>query len=198
MDFLPSSGHGWLTSFGAARCSTRQIRLIAVASMAMSVTAVITIISTVTMAFIAATVIPTMVTLTPVLIRRTVVAAIVVMRCAMSWLWPTMRPMPVRRRLAQEIHLLTTGVVMRAMPAPVLGMTGRHPHVLRPALRHHGARRHSQHGLGIHHRRRRGITDVNAPINTGSQLARNRTADIVLCLSQGGNAHQAQSRDGAK
>lgn len=96
---------------------------------------------------------------------------------------------PVRRRIAQEVHRAAAGTVACAVLAPVLGMAGRHPHVDR--RRGHGRRRDDDGPL-VQQRRRRGIAYVHGAVDTRSQLARDRAADIGLRLGRKGRAGQRQ------
>lgn len=100
----------------------------------------------------------------------------------------TRRPgMPVRRRVAQEVHRAAAGAVAGAMLAPVLGVARGHPHVDR--RRGHGGRR-NDHGALVQQRWRRRVADVHGAVDARCQLARDRAADVGLRLGRKGRAGQ--------
>lgn len=100
----------------------------------------------------------------------------------------TRRPgMPVRRRVAQEVHRAAAGAVAGAVLAPVLGVARGHPHVDR--RRGHGGRR-NDHGALVQQRWRRRVADVHGAVDARCQLARDRAADVGLRLGRKGRAGQ--------
>ena len=110
------------------------------------------------------------------------VPAVVTVIAVPVTLLPRCRPAtPLRRRVTQKVSRATAGVIAATVTAPVLGMTGRHPHIDRWGLLHH---RPAPHGLPIKQRRRRSITDIDLAIDARGQLPRNGAADIGLGLGK--------------
>jgi hypothetical protein len=85
-------------------------------------------------------------------------------------------------RLLHKVHGLTTGVVARAVLAPVLGVPWGHVHVNRSTLnRHLGTV--DDHRLGIDQCRRRCIANLDSAINARNDLTIHRGIHIGLCAS---------------
>ena len=99
--------------------------------------------------------------------------------------WPSI---PLRRRIAQKVNRFAASTVAPAMATPVTSMAWRHPHIDRLHLRHHRA---TPHRLCIH-QWRRGVTNIDLTVDTGSQLARDRAVEKGLRLTKAGSAHHGK------
>src|SRR5258708_38249752 len=93
----------------------------------------------------------------------------------------TRRPgMPVRRRVAQEVHRAAAGAVAGAVLAPVLGVARGHPHVDR--RRSHGGRRNDDGAL-VQQRWRRRVADVHGAVDARSEehTSELQSPDHLVC-----------------
>ena len=116
-----------------------------------------------------AVVVPLMIVVPIAVVSMTVIVASIVVTAAMIVVMSAALVIRFVFSGPYEVHRPIAGIILSAIPAPILCMAGRYVQI---DGRRRGILRHDQHRLRIDQRRRSGVAELNLAIDTGRYLSR--------------------------